>query len=176
MDQGRVCMSYARALLDWAEESGLAKNIYIESAHLIQLIEENPSFYYLLHTPMVSLTKKTKAVTTILLNYAPNLTNIVCLTIKNRREKQLKHILYCFQKLFRDKNGIIKTHVEVATEIGKNTQVIIKEYIAKTLKKNVEIDFSVNPMIIGGFNLVIEDRLLDKSVRGELELLRKRLN
>jgi len=168
-------MSYARALLDWAEESGLAMDIYAESANLIQLIEENPSFYYLMHTPMVSLTKKIKTVTTILLNYTPYLTTIVCLTIRNRREKQLKHILNCFQKLFRDKYGIIKTHVEVASEISKETQLSIKEYIAKTLKKNVEIDFNVNPMIIGGFKLVIEDRLLDKSVKGELELLRKRL-
>jgi len=175
MDQGRACMSYARALLDWAEESNLAKEVYYESSCLIKCINDDPSFYQLLHSPMVSLTKKTKTVTVILKGCAPRLTNLVALVVKNRREKLLKHILQCYQKLFRDKYGIIKTSVEVASEINQKTQQAIIEFVAGTFNKSVEIEFLVNPIIIGGFKITIEDRQLDKSIKGELEELRKQL-
>ena len=46
-------MSYARALLEWAYESGIADEVYAQSACLVRLIDENPSFTHLLHTNVI---------------------------------------------------------------------------------------------------------------------------
>jgi len=59
--------------------------------------------------------------------------------------------------------------------MGEGTKGAIKDYLATTYNKSVELNFKVNPDIIGGFILTIEDRLMDKSVKWELEKLRKRL-
>ncbi|HNS29741.1 MAG TPA: ATP synthase F1 subunit delta [Tenuifilaceae bacterium] len=176
MDQGRVCMSYARALLEWASESGIADEVYAQSACLVRLIDENPSFTHLLHTPMLSINKKINSAAKILADCAPRLITLVTLSIKNRREKYLKHILNCYQKLHREKLGIVRTQVEIARELSNETLLSIKHFIANSLKKEIELDVMVDPSLIGGFKLTIDDRLMDKSIRGELKLLRKQFN
>lgn len=166
-------MSYARALMAWAEEANLSQEVYAQSSCLLNLIDENPTFSQLLHTPMVTLTKKVKAVSAILNECAPHLIKLVSLVVKNKREKLLKRIILGFQKLYREKNGIIKTHVDFAQEINDELQMAIHNYIAKTFDKTVEMDFEIHPEIIGGFRITIEDKLLDKSVKGELEKIRQ---
>ena len=120
--------------------------------------------------------KKTKSTAKILADCAPHLITLVTLSIKNRREKYLKHILNCYQKLHRKKLGIVRTQVEIARELSNETLLSIKHFIANSLKKEIELDVMVDPSLIGGFKLTIDDRLMDKSIRGELELLRKQFN
>jgi F-type H+-transporting ATPase subunit delta len=175
MDQGRISVSYARALLDWAVEKNTSQEVYVQSESLLNLIKNNPDFSQLLHSPMVSLTKKKKIVDKLLSGFAPNLAEIVGLVVKNRREKLLVNIILVYQKLYREKFGIIRTHVESSITLGPSVKNTIKDFLGNAYKKSVELDFKVNPDIIGGFILTIEDSLLDKSVRWELEKLRKKL-
>ena len=72
--------------------------------------------------------------------------------------------------------GIVRTQVEIARELSNETLLSIKHFIANSLKKEIELDVMVDPSLIGGFKLTIDDRLMDKSIRGELELLRKQFN
>ena len=58
MDQGRVCMSYARALLEWNSESGIADEVYAQSACLVRLIDENPRLLICYTPQCYPLTKK----------------------------------------------------------------------------------------------------------------------
>ncbi len=175
MDQGRVAMSYARAILGWAEELDQAKQVYDQSSCLLELIESNPDFYRLLHTPMVSLTKKSESIASLLETCSPQLVDVVRLVVKNRREKYLKQIILCFQKAFRNRYDIIKVLVVVASDFNLTSKEAIKLYLSELYSKEVEIEVRTNPSIIGGFMLTIEDQQLDKSVAGELDSLRKRL-
>jgi F-type H+-transporting ATPase subunit delta len=175
MDQGRISVSYARALLEWAVEKKTAQEVYAQSESLLNLIKNNPDFSLLLHSPMVSLTKKKQVVEKLLRNFTPNLVEIVGLVVKNRREKLLVNIILVYQKLYRERFGIIRSYVETANSLGPNLKNTIKDFLGNSYKKSVELDFKVNPDIIGGFILTIEDSLLDKSVKWELEKLRKKL-
>jgi F-type H+-transporting ATPase subunit delta len=175
MDQGRVSVSYARALLDWATGANLAPVVYTQSEALVHLIDNNPEFGQLLHSPMVSLSKKIVVLTKVLDSVAPQMVVFLQLVVKNRREKALKNILLVFQRLYRKKNGIIKSQIESAAELGKETKIAFENYLGKTFEKSVQMEFTVNPSIIGGFIITIEDNLLDKSIKWELEKLRRKL-
>lgn len=175
MDLGRVSVSYAKALLEYATNNRVAEIVYSQSNDLIAIIKNSEDFRLLLHTPMVSLSKKIQVVKTLLKDYSPELVSMVILTIKNGREGILENILLVFQRLYREKFNIIKTFVESAWPLETQTKESIIGFLKKTYDKTVESIFIVNPQIIGGFTLTIEDKILDKSVGVELKKLQKKL-
>jgi len=175
MNQGRVSVSYARALLYWAIEQQVAPRVYSQSEQVLQMIENNPEFYQMLHSPMISKAKKEEVIENVLSKVAPDLVKFLKLIIKKHREILLVNILLVFQQQYRVKFNIIRVNVESIYELNQSVQNNIAKYLEQAYNKKVEIGVSVNPELIGGFTLTIEDKFLDKSIRGELELLRKKL-
>jgi F-type H+-transporting ATPase subunit delta len=175
MDLGRVSASYARAFLLWANQQKLASEAYAQSKLFAKFLRETPEFVQLLSSPAVVKSKKQKIASSILLEFAPHLTGILSLIIKNGREKQLGSVLLLFQKFYRKDNGMVSANVESANELSQSAVDGIKSFLEKKLGLKVEIEHTVKPDLIGGFTLTIDDRLMDKSVKGELELLRKSL-
>lgn len=176
MNQGRVSVSYARALLEWACEGNIADEVYAQSEQLRVLVEKNPDFYQMLSSPMVSPAKKRDVASIVIGKFAPSLCKFILLIINKKREKFLNNIILVFQRLYRERFGIIRTNVECISELSTKAQEVIANYLASTFNKKVELMIRLNPDIIGGFVLIIEDQLLDKSVKGELEKLRKKLH
>lgn len=175
MDQGRISGSYAKALLEYSLEKQVVEKVYAQTEIFLEIIKKNPDFSLLLHTPMVSLSKKVQVVNNFLKDYTPELIDLVVLVIKKGRETILENIMLVFQKIYRERFNIIKAFVESAKPLEEKTKVSIKEYLSTKYNKSVDLFFIVNPEIIGGFVLTIEDKLLDKSVKWELEKLRKKL-
>jgi F-type H+-transporting ATPase subunit delta len=175
MDQSRVSVSYAKALLGWATDAKLLSEVYAQSIDLLAIIDNNSDFVHFIHSPIVSLSKKNAIIIKVLDGTAPLLTDFIKLIAKNRREKFIKHTLLVFQRLYREKQGIIKCQVESAGEIGVETQKAIEAYLASNFNKSVQMEFYVKPSLIGGFVVTIEDKLLDKSIKWELEKLRRKL-
>lgn len=175
MDQGRVSVSYAKALLQWAVEKGIAKEVYSQSAKLRVILTANPDAMLLLTNPMTSLSKRVDVLSKVLKDHTPNLIDFVSLVLRKQRGKNLKNILLVFERIYRDKFGIIKCIVESSSELGKSTKESIEQFLEQKYQKSVELEFVIKPEIIGGFILTIEDKLLDKSVKGELEKFRKQL-
>ncbi len=175
MDQGRVSVSYARALLEWANSKKLAGEVYVQSKSLFQFINNNPEFTQLLSSPVVLPSRKQKICSTLLTEFAPHLAKLVVLTIKNGRENNLPNIMLQYQKLYRNQNGIARVEIESAAELPSENINAIKNYLEQTLGKSIEVEHHIVPDLLGGFRLIIDDRLMDKSVKGELNLLRRKL-
>jgi F-type H+-transporting ATPase subunit delta len=175
MNQGRVTASYARALLSWSIEKEIAFEVYNQSEQFILTLSNSPDFYYLLSTPVISTSKKLEIINKVLTNSAPNLAPFVNLVVSKNRGRVLKNIILIFHRQFREKFGLIKVTVECAKELSPNTGEAISNYLARSLGKKIELNVKINPDLIGGFILEIDDNLLDKSVKGELEEMRKKL-
>jgi F-type H+-transporting ATPase subunit delta len=174
MNQGRVSASYAKALLDWSVEKELSKEIYADCEKLHKFLQNNRDFYLILQSPVLSKPKKRGIITTLISEIAPSLLDFINIIAKNGREKQLENILLVYQKLYREKFGIIRSQVESANALSEVATMGIQKFLEKTYSKSVELEFKVNPALIGGFVLTIDDNLLDKSVKGEIEQLRKK--
>lgn len=175
MNQGRISANYARALWEWAYEKGLAPQVYNQSAELIEFINQNPDFTQLLNSQSVSISKKQSICEKVVSKIAPDLTGIISLHIKNGRESNLGLTLRQYQKIYREKTGISKVVVESVALLSSKLVNDLKRSLHDKFKKSIEIEQIVNPDLIGGFTLTIDDNYLDKSVRGELEIFRKKL-
>jgi F-type H+-transporting ATPase subunit delta len=71
--------------------------------------------------------------------------------------------------------NIIPAVVTTAVELANEEKDLFKRSLEKYSEKKVRISFSVNPDLIGGFLVQLKDKMLDASVKQQLNLLRKRL-
>lgn len=175
MDQGRVSINYARALLQWAADNSVEQEVYEQSKILTTLLKDSPDILLLLQSTLIPSSKKIQTLELAIQKAIPQLFNFLTLVVKNNRTEQLSRILHSYGRLHRDKNGIIRAFVESSQEMGPKSREGLIAYLANHFNKSVEISFSTKPELIGGFVLTIEDQMLDKSVRNELNLLHKRL-
>jgi F-type H+-transporting ATPase subunit delta len=65
--------------------------------------------------------------------------------------------------------------VRSAVPLTEEEKERLSEVLARSLRKQVRLETNVDPSLIGGVMLRIGDRLLDGSVKGQLNLLRQRL-
>lgn len=84
-------------------------------------------------------------------------------------------VLLMFQKLYREHFGMVRVQVTSASELTQDTRNTLCNYLSSTLGKTPEMEFRVCKDLLGGFVITIENSELDKSVRGELEKLRKKI-
>ena len=175
MDQGRVSVSYAKALFDWASKTAQIDEVYKQTETLINLIKSNADFYMLLHTPMISLSKKSDSITRVLETCCPELTKFVLLMVKNGKENLITNSLLTFNLLYRKKNHITQASVESAIPLNEETKKQFVSYFEEKFGGSVEFKHSENSDLIGGFVITIDDKLIDKSVKGEIESIHRKL-
>lgn len=98
------------------------------------------------------------------------------LVIKNNRIDFLRPIALAFMKQYRELNGIAKVEVVTATPLGDDEINDIVDVVRSQLGgKTIELTKSVDPALIGGFTVDVDSRVLDASVKSQLEKLRLKL-
>lgn len=80
-----------------------------------------------------------------------------------------------YQEQYRADKNILLTHITTASELSPETLEKIKASIANLFKANVEAVVSIDPKLIGGYTLDIENNLLDASIAGQLNKVKEEL-
>jgi F-type H+-transporting ATPase subunit delta len=93
---------------------------------------------------------------------------------RNRKLKLADKIVEQFSKIYNQKNGIVEAEITTRKKIGeaeikKMKQHILKKYQARKVVLKNTIDESLK----GGFVLKVGDEVMDGSVKGKLNALKK---
>jgi F-type H+-transporting ATPase subunit delta len=176
MNSGLVSTRYANALLNFAIESGEQEQVYARMKLLSQLFFEVPELKEIVQNPSIPTKEKKNIIVTACGGALPtSLDKMIELILENERENQLQFITQRFidlyRKRFRIQAGKLITAVPIEEETKKRLMGKIRHLIGNTL----EIETVVDPDIIGGFILNLDDYRWDASVSGELERIRQSL-
>lgn len=93
----------------------------------------------------------------------------VLLLAKNRKLKKNKNIIAEFIKYGKKQKGIVEIEIKSARELHKETA----EKIKKVFGKKVEEQESVDVNLLGGIVVKTENRVLDGSIKRQLQKLRQ---
>ena len=169
MNHSQVAVRYAKSIFLLAEE----KNIVDEIRNDIQLIESSfsafPDLKEAIYNPVINPSVKAKILTDIFKDKLNEYSlNFLILILKNKREESYLDIFRNFDDIYRKYKNIQKS---IITSVNKLDKKIVED-IVKTLEKsfntNIEIEEKVNPDLIGGLIIQIEDREYDYSILGKL--------
>ena len=177
MDNGRISVRYARALFQIAQEQGCEEAVYdglTRFAHnyLLAIAQFNE----VLSDPMVAREEKIKLIE--MATGEPlhdTLKQFIAFVVDKKREDKMFFIAMKYMEMYRTKHHILNTHVTTATELPEATYDKIKAFVKQTFDSDAELEVHIDPSLIGGFILDIENTRMDASVVGQLNALKNKL-
>jgi F-type H+-transporting ATPase subunit delta len=168
---------YAAAAFNVASEAGDFDgwlNVLNEFARILQM----PSARTIFLSPVVPISQKHSALDQILPAAAPLVRNFLHILADRARLDEVPGIAEALQALINQRRGIITAEVTTAIPLDADMERLVAERLAAHLNRDpklVTIRSRVDPAIIGGVVARVGDQVIDDSVRGRLERLRRSL-
>jgi F-type H+-transporting ATPase subunit delta len=106
---------------------------------------------------------------------APMVMNFICLIIDEGREELLSSLGQEFSKKAYGARNMAQAEIITAVPIDEELKMDIGKRLAQVFKKEIEIKSRVDESIIGGLVIKVEGKVIDGSVRHQLEDLRETL-
>ncbi|MCB8964843.1 MAG: ATP synthase F1 subunit delta [Bacteroidales bacterium] len=174
MNSGRVAIRYAKALLMLGNNKGISPLLYDHTKTLIQLIQSSDSLVDLMRNPSIRLADKLSAINRALSgSICEELIQFLNLLIKRNRFEYAFNSLLLFRDLYRAENGILDVQIETALELSTVELQGIESFIKSKYSKSIELSVVLKPQLVGGYVVIVEGKILDYSVAGQLSQIKK---
>jgi F-type H+-transporting ATPase subunit delta len=168
--------AYARALLELATERQMQMQVGDEMRSVRELLEANPTFASFLRDPGIGATERTATLTKVFQGrVSPLLFNTLRVMNDHDRLGILGQVAEQYQQQLDKQMGKIEVDVTVAQRLDPQTLEQVRQRVSTALGKDAVVRQVVDESIIGGLVLRVEDKLIDASVRSQLESMKQRL-
>ena len=177
MNDGLIPNRYAKAPYKYAQEQGVAQEVYAQMKSVAMNYALIPELKKTVDNPFLPVADREK----VLLSAAGAKKNgcldkFILMVIKNNRESFMREIALSYGKIYREANNIAQVNITTAVELPEDKlsqiiEVVQPQLNGKTIEKTVNVDAS----LIGGFKVQVDSMVLDTSVNNELKKLRLKL-
>jgi F-type H+-transporting ATPase subunit delta len=169
---------YASAAFHVAETSGDYTS-WLTALDEVARILRMPSARTIFASPSVPTEQKVGALDRLLPNAPPLVRNFLHILADRGRLDELPDIAEALHLLYNEKQGIVTAEVTTAVPLDAELEQLVAQRLAMLLScqpNQITIVSRVDPAIIGGVVAQVGDRVIDDSVRGRLERLRRTLS
>jgi F-type H+-transporting ATPase subunit delta len=171
-----LAAAYARSVLELANDQNQAREIGQELEELGKIVESDPAFANFLANPSVGETERGQVVEKVFRGrVSPLVMNFMMVANRKGRLGILRQIAAAYAELLEQQMGIIEVDITVAQRLSPEQFDDVRRRVGEALKREVVLHQYVDESIIGGIVLRVQDRLLDASVRAQLQAIRRKL-
>ena len=165
---------YATALFELALESKAVEPVQSDLNAFDALVAANPDLSRLVRSPVFSAEEQAKALIAILekagiKGIAANFLRVVAV---NRRLFAAREIIRGFNALVARHRGEVTAQVTVAQALNDARLGEIRDTLRAVTGKDVQVDVTVDPSIIGGLKVKVGSRMVDASLRTKLNSIK----
>lgn len=166
---------YARALFQSAMEHGELDVIQEQLATWADALGETKDLQTFFFSPRFSSAEKKEAIRRIIEGGNERFLNFLELLAERHRLPATFRIRRAFDELWREEHKMLPVEVTSAVELDEGLVRSIGERIEERTGRRIELTSRVDPDIIGGLVLRVGNKVLDASVLGRLQRLRRQL-
>ncbi len=175
MNDSKISVRYSRALFQLALEKKIIDKVN-EDMIFIAEVCKLPETKEFLRSPIIVPSKKTAIFHKMLEGNVEKITlSLIDLVVKNGRESHLPAITRVFIHETRKYKGITESMLTTAVKVDPGIRKQITDLISKVFSTKVELQENIDPSIVGGFILRVDDNYIDASVQNKLRKIRKEL-
>ena len=176
MPRGPTARRYAQALFELAQDQDQGK----EEAWLAQLTQASdalgaPTVALYLSVPRVPMARKHEAIDDLMEGADRLLTNAVNLLAARASLALLPAIVREYGLRLTESQGRAQARVTSAVALSDGQEGRLRGLLRDMLERDVVIEATVDPDIVGGVVVQVGDQIIDGSVRTRLEALKRRL-
>lgn len=150
MNAGVIARRYATTLLKYVAETGRGEQVYAQVKALLADPDKAPK-------PLCE-----------------DLEKFTALLVRNGRMPMVRRIFLSFLQQYEAQAGIHVARLKTAVE-SPALQEKLERILAERIGGQVQFTTEVDPSLIGGFVLEVDDRRMDASVKRQLEDIRRKL-
>jgi F-type H+-transporting ATPase subunit delta len=175
MNDSKISVRYSRAIFQSALEKKILDNVYQDMIFISEIckIVETKDF---LGSPIIVPSKKQAIFHKMLGGNVEEITlSLIDLIVKNGRESFIPAIARVFIHETKKFKGITESFLTTAVKVDDKVKKQITDLISAGFKTKVELKETIDPEIIGGFILQIDDNYIDASIRNKLRKIKKEL-
>jgi len=165
---------YAQAALELAVERDELESWQVSLRKIADLAAD-ARLVGLLENPRLSSVLKKDLLEERLGKINPLALNLACLLTSRSRLRFAGDISQQYDRLLDAYRGIEHAEVVTALPLEDEDKARISRRLGEIMGRKIVIDAQVDPSIVGGFIAKVGDTLIDGSMRGKLEALRKSL-
>jgi F-type H+-transporting ATPase subunit delta len=142
------------------------------------LLKQNPVIDRFFNSPHISLQSKSKVLEKGVekgLELDPALIVFLKLLLRNQRFSALPEIIEDYGRRTREKLGIAHGVLKSASPLSEEQKKGVLDKLKQFTRKQMELEFSIDPKLLGGGVLTLNHHLIDFSVKGKLTRLEEEL-
>ena len=164
---------YATALFELAEQRKAIDAVERSLASVRQALDQSDDFAALVKSPVVARGEAVKAVTGVAdqLGLDQTTKNFLGVLAENRRLGELPAIIRAFRRLAAAHRGETNAEVTSAHPLSDDQVDALKQSLRKRVGRDVSVDLSVDPHLLGGLVVRIGSQMIDSSIRTRLNAL-----
>ena len=173
MKNPKLASRYAHALYEFSLEMNNIENVYHDILQIQKIITEHKELKTILESPIISKDKKRNIIKEVFQKEVNETTfRFFALIIKKNRIPQLLIICRQFIKIYYKNHNIKEAFITSAQSLPDEKVDYLKNYLEKDSPYNFLLHFSVDPKIIGGLIIKIDDQYYDASIQTKINKLK----
>jgi len=176
MNRSIVITRYARALEKYVRETGSGPQVSLQAQTLLRALHDMPQLRRAVTASqdVVSAQDKLKLLQGALDGkVAPELLRFLSLLSSNARMDLLEDILRDFLKMHSRSEGQLNVRLTAVNQPSEEMLERLKDLVKQKTGADALIEVEVDPSLVGGFILDIDNYLLDASIKRQLDLIRE---
>ena len=166
---------YAQALFLIAEEKG-DQDQWLADLEVLASSSRNPDFIAFIDSPKIENVKKIEVIKEAYSKSISDLAlNLVFLLATRNSVASLSSIAEAFQDLVDSEKGVERAEIVSAVKLTDGQEKDVVDKLTQMVGKELSVTTYVDESILGGYLARVGDRLLDGSVKTQLEDMRREL-
>ncbi|MEJ5361426.1 MAG: ATP synthase F1 subunit delta [Spirochaetota bacterium] len=176
MATSEVAKVYAGALLEIAHEKNAISKVEEELSFLAELLKNDNDLMRYFSAPGIPKESKKQFVEKVFGSELSELmVNFLKVLIDNGRQQDLPDISVAFSELLDIVNN--RQKIKLVSSVKLDSDIInrIKKGLEDRFNKNIIVDEEIDPTILGGIIVQVDDLIIDASLKNDLLKLREKL-
>ena len=171
-----VARRYAEAFFSIAQEKNSIDTFQQELELVVKTIKETENLKeYFSHLLIPAKDKKDIANKIFSGKISSTTLNFLMMVLDKRRQDYLEVILGEFRDMADEVRNITKAELISAQEVPEAEVKALAEKLSASTGKQVQLEQSVDPSLLGGIKLRIGDQIMDGTIAKKLEMLKMQL-
>jgi F-type H+-transporting ATPase subunit delta len=171
--QASLAGRYALALFELARDGKALDSVAASLTTLKAALTESAELKALTQSPLIGREAAAKAIDAVAksLGTDPLTTKTLGVLASNRRLSQLPNVIRAFDTLLSAHKGETRAEVTSAFPLTKTQQTALAKQLKTRTGRDMALDLTVDPAIMGGLIVKMGSRMIDSSLRTRLNKL-----
>ena len=170
-----VASRYALALYSLALEENRIDSWQAEVKEIMRAFNENADFIMVLGSSFLTIEERKQILNETLKDVSTEIVSLLNLVIDNHRTFLIPEILEAFNSLCNENKGVLQGLLYSHIHLNESQITKIEQKISEVEHREVQLKNVIDPTLIGGIKIVINDKIYDGSIAHHLAQMKKDL-